>query len=304
MLCRRNGRAGMTEDNQLTAFGSILVILFLVVPASREGERRRQHSSHRLALTSCIGSYDSAPDRWGKAMPTLRVNGYDMAFAERGTGALLLLVHGTLCDYRHWTGQMKPFGAHYAQSPSVSGIAGQKNGTAMAMISPCSNTRAMSRASLPRCTRDRFICLVTPVAGISLFGRRRIILISSARSSSLSQEARWRRISRQVLGRLHRRSRWARSTQRRPNEFGAARSTTDFRSQLIGSPGLAVGTGRQNSDGGCFATTPPPCLARSRSNARHSHAPTPRRSERRRSSLSANGLQRLSTTSLTGSGAR
>jgi pimeloyl-ACP methyl ester carboxylesterase len=46
-------------------------------------------------------------------MPTLRVNGYDMAFVERGSGAALLLVHGTLGDYRHWTGQMAPFGAHY-----------------------------------------------------------------------------------------------------------------------------------------------------------------------------------------------
>jgi esterase len=46
-------------------------------------------------------------------MPTLRVNGYDMAFVERGTGAPLLLVPGTLCDYRQWEGQMAPFGAHY-----------------------------------------------------------------------------------------------------------------------------------------------------------------------------------------------
>jgi esterase len=46
-------------------------------------------------------------------VPTLRVNGYDIAFVERGSGAPLLLVHGTLNDYRHWTGQMAPFGAHY-----------------------------------------------------------------------------------------------------------------------------------------------------------------------------------------------
>jgi hypothetical protein len=66
------------------------------------------------------------------------------------------------------------------------------------MISPRGNTRWMSGASLPRWRRDRFTCSFTPEAGISLSGRRRITLISSARSSSLSREACWRRISRQV----------------------------------------------------------------------------------------------------------
>ena len=46
-------------------------------------------------------------------MPSIKVNGYDMAFVERGAGAALILIHGTLCDYRHWTGQMAPFGARY-----------------------------------------------------------------------------------------------------------------------------------------------------------------------------------------------
>jgi pimeloyl-ACP methyl ester carboxylesterase len=39
---------------------------------------------------------------------TLRVNGYDMAYVESGAGVPLLLVHGTLCDYRYWTLQMEP----------------------------------------------------------------------------------------------------------------------------------------------------------------------------------------------------
>jgi esterase len=46
-------------------------------------------------------------------MPSLRVNETDMAFVERGAGAPMVLVHGTLGDYRSWALQMEPFGAHY-----------------------------------------------------------------------------------------------------------------------------------------------------------------------------------------------
>lgn len=46
-------------------------------------------------------------------MPILRANGYDLVFVERGAGEPLILVHGTLSDYRNWSGQMAAFGAHY-----------------------------------------------------------------------------------------------------------------------------------------------------------------------------------------------
>ena len=46
-------------------------------------------------------------------MRTLHVNGYDMAYAEHGAGATLLLVHGSLLDQRYWAPQMEPLGQHH-----------------------------------------------------------------------------------------------------------------------------------------------------------------------------------------------
>ncbi len=44
---------------------------------------------------------------------SIRVNGYEMAYIECGEGEPLLLIHGSLSDYRIWSLQMEPFSRLY-----------------------------------------------------------------------------------------------------------------------------------------------------------------------------------------------
>lgn len=44
---------------------------------------------------------------------SIRVNGYDVTYVEKGQGIPLLLVHGSLCDYRYWEYQMEPLARVY-----------------------------------------------------------------------------------------------------------------------------------------------------------------------------------------------
>ena len=48
---------------------------------------------------------------------TLPANGYPMAFQERGVGPTVVLVHGTLQDYRYWDAQVSSLSQSFASSP-------------------------------------------------------------------------------------------------------------------------------------------------------------------------------------------
>lgn len=46
-------------------------------------------------------------------MPTAHVNGTHLAYVEQGRGEPLVLVHGSLGDFRSWRAQIEPFSKHY-----------------------------------------------------------------------------------------------------------------------------------------------------------------------------------------------
>ena len=44
---------------------------------------------------------------------TAPINGYPMAYVERGSGPTVVLVHGSLNDYRYWTPQVDSLSARF-----------------------------------------------------------------------------------------------------------------------------------------------------------------------------------------------
>ena len=66
-----------------------------------------------------LGSFLSVPavaaPKWPipDGIKTIEVNGYDMAYQEIGSGIPLVLVHGSLTDYRTWDAQVPDFSKAY-----------------------------------------------------------------------------------------------------------------------------------------------------------------------------------------------
>jgi len=65
-----------------------------------------------LLLSSCAQTLPRTWDLPG-GVKAIQVNGYDMAFVERGTGQPVVLVHGALSDFRYFGGAMESLSEKY-----------------------------------------------------------------------------------------------------------------------------------------------------------------------------------------------
>jgi pimeloyl-ACP methyl ester carboxylesterase len=68
-----------------------------------------------IAFSACQSTPADVARTWSlpPGVKFLRVNGYDMAYVERGAGVPVVLVHGSLSDYRYFAAQMEPFSARH-----------------------------------------------------------------------------------------------------------------------------------------------------------------------------------------------
>lgn len=68
-----------------------------------------------FVLAACATSPKQVPRTWQlpAGVKAIEVNGYEMAYVERGAGVPVIFVHGSGVDYRYFAAQMEPFGARY-----------------------------------------------------------------------------------------------------------------------------------------------------------------------------------------------
>jgi hypothetical protein len=101
---------------------------------------RRSMGLGVILACSLVLSLHAAP-KWQLPLGvrSIEVNGYDMAYQEAGSGMPIVLVHGTLNDYRVWLEQVP--------LPSACGTTTRNRGTAAVTIIQSNNTSPMWRHS-------------------------------------------------------------------------------------------------------------------------------------------------------------
>lgn len=96
-------------------------------------------------------------------LASFEVDGYQLVYQDLGEGTPVLLVHGSLCDYRYWQWQLRSLGErHRLIVPSLRHYYPER-GTGRARTSP-------APATSPTCWRwssgsaSRYTCSAIPVA--------------------------------------------------------------------------------------------------------------------------------------------
>src|SRR5438094_4313544 len=70
---------------------------------------KKPYGAIALAVILALFSISSSVDKTGK----ISVNGLSFAYVDEGSGPPIVLVHGSVSDYREWSKQMAPFAKHY-----------------------------------------------------------------------------------------------------------------------------------------------------------------------------------------------
>lgn len=68
-----------------------------------------------LLLSACTTFQTEPTPGWGMpaGVKSIGVNGYPLAYVERGSGPTVVLVHGALNDYRTWSPQIEPLSSRF-----------------------------------------------------------------------------------------------------------------------------------------------------------------------------------------------
>lgn len=82
-----------------------IVILLILGTRGFVAAQEQNDSANRKSITPV----------WNlpEGVKTLTVNGYPMAYREQGSGPVVVLVHGSLRDYRYWAPQIASLSPHY-----------------------------------------------------------------------------------------------------------------------------------------------------------------------------------------------
>src|SRR5262245_35707642 len=88
-------------------------------PLSRTTKVTRMRASIIFAFAVLVSACQTGPRSIARTwelpsgVKVAPVNGYEMAYVERGAGVPLILVHGSGVDYRYFANQMEPLSAKY-----------------------------------------------------------------------------------------------------------------------------------------------------------------------------------------------